>query len=109
MGTRARGKSSINIFKNSNLFKNLRKTTTVKSSSVQELSTTSSSFRFGERTSKKNLEKPTPTNIKNMRSRQKTKKYLPTPDTISERNDQILEETTQEEASDTDSETTVAE
>jgi len=107
---RSRGKSSINIFRNSNLFKNLRASTTVKSTTVPDPSTTSSSFRFGERTSKKNLDKPTPTNIKNMKSRQKTKKYLPTPDTISERNDEFLDETTQEEATDTaDTETTVAE
>jgi len=107
--TRSRGKSSINIFKNSNLFKNLRKTTTMKTTTVYDLPTTSSSFRFGERTSKKSLEKPTPTNIKNMKSRQKTKKYLPTPDSISERNYNVLDETTQEEASNSESDTTSAE
>merc|ERR1712117_326666 len=49
--TRTKGRSSINLFQ-----KFQRKTTTMKSTTVSELPTTSSSFRFGERTSKKNLE-----------------------------------------------------
>jgi len=69
--SRARGKSSINIFRNSNLFKNLR-TSTIKSTTTSIKPTTSSTHRFGERTSKKNIDiSSTPTNIKHMKSRQK--------------------------------------
>merc|ERR1719483_1994074 len=107
--SRARGKSSINIFRNSNLFKNLR-TSTIKSTTTSMKPTTSSTHRFGERTSKKNIDiSSTPTNIKHMKSRQKTKKVT-TIDTISERNDVgILDETTLQDEMAKDSETTVAE
>merc|ERR1711915_178188 len=107
--SRSRSKSAINLFRKSNLFKNLR-TYTAESTTVTESPTTSSSFKFGERTSKKTIDNSTPTNIKQMKSRQKTKTYLPTPDTISERNyERQWDETTANDSSDSEDETTVGE
>ena len=71
-------KTAVNIFKNckacKRLFKNMRSTTT-----------TSPPVRFGQRTSKDNIERTSATNIRQMTTKQRARQ--PLPDTISERND----------------------
>ena len=75
-------KTAVDIFKNckacKRLFSNMRSSTTTKS-------TSSPQFRFGQRTSKDNIERTSPTNIRTLTTKQRKRK--PLPDTISERND----------------------
>ena len=73
-------KTAVDIFKNckacKRLFKNMRSSTTT---------TTSPPLRFGQRTSKDNIERTSPTNIRQLTTKQRARK--PLPDTISERYD----------------------
>merc|ERR1719225_1937181 len=91
-------KTAVDIFKNckacKRLFSNMRSSTTPKS-------TSSPQFRFGQRTSKDNIERTSPTNTRTLTTKQRKRK--PLPDTISERND-AADDITEDE---TDANTTV--